>query len=294
MSYESARASGASAFVRCFKITRADAVVVGATDHDRDITFEGVVYRARAALDPTEMSAELGLAPDELDAQGALRSDDITEADLLAGFYDGAAVEVWDVSSEAPADRKLRRLMVLGEVERGPTGFRAEIYSRQKSLQRERGRVYTKLCDAELGDTRCGVDVSGPAFTGTGIVTAGGVLEITATGLTTYADNWFDGGVLTFTSGALAGEAREVRVSRGVTGATVVKLWRALTAAPAVSDAFSIRAGCSKDWDTCGGKFGNRARFRGFPFMIGQIAITVVAREGDPGNTGGSYFDGSG
>ena len=39
-------ASGITTLARCWALTRADGTVLGFTDHDRDIGFDGIVFKA--------------------------------------------------------------------------------------------------------------------------------------------------------------------------------------------------------------------------------------------------------
>ena len=47
----------------------------------------------------------------------------------------------------------------------------------------------------------------------------------------------------------------------------------------AIADAFSITAGCDKQFPTCKAKFANTANFRGFPYMPGNDAVISVATQ---------------
>jgi hypothetical protein len=46
-------ASGTTTLALCWKLTRRDGVVLGFTDHDRDIAFDGVVYEATTGFTAT-------------------------------------------------------------------------------------------------------------------------------------------------------------------------------------------------------------------------------------------------
>ena len=58
---------------------------------------------------------------------------------------------------------------------RGETAFRAELRGLAHRLNAEQGRVYQRLCDAVVGDGRCGIDLESATYKGSGTVT--GVLE---------------------------------------------------------------------------------------------------------------------
>src|SRR3954451_2990949 len=97
----------ATTLCHCWKLLRRDGAVLGFTDHDRDLAFAGTTFAAGTGLEAAEASAELGFAVGGGDVSGALVSVGITEADILAGRYDDAAVETWLVNWADPDERML-------------------------------------------------------------------------------------------------------------------------------------------------------------------------------------------
>ena len=119
------------------------------------------------------------------------------------------------------------------------------------------------------------------------VVAAISLRHLTAGGLAAFADGFFTRGLLTFTSGANAGRAQEVR--RHAAGApATIELWQPFAHAIAPGDTFDITAGCDKQFATCKARFGNGVNFRGFPHMPGNDFVTAVARRGNPANDGSS------
>jgi len=90
----------------------------------------------------------------------------VTEADILAGRYDGARVESWRVNWRLPEERALIRVDTIGEIVREDGAFRAELRSGQHAMNVAKGRFYQHVCDARLGDARCGVDLGAPGMAG--------------------------------------------------------------------------------------------------------------------------------
>ena len=176
----------------------------------------------------------------------------------------------------------------LGEVRRSGPAFTAEVRGLAHYLQQPKGRLFQYGCDADLGDARCTVDLDDPAFRGTGTVVAASSLRLfTASGLDSFAGDWFTRGLVTFTSGANAGRAQEVK--RHVAGSpATIELWQPMAHAIAPGDTFTVTAGCDKQFATCQAKFANAVNFRGFPHMPGNDFVTAVARPGDPANDGAS------
>lgn len=156
--------SGATTLATCWRITRSDAVVLGFTDHDLTLTFDGLDYAPAHGLDGSEAPQKLGPQVDTSEVLGVLNSEAITEADIDAGLYDGAEVETWRVNWRDVSQRALMRRGTIGEIVREDGAFRAELRSGQQSLNQVRGRIYSVYCDAVLGDGRCKVAHDHPNF----------------------------------------------------------------------------------------------------------------------------------
>lgn len=275
----------------CWKVSRTDGVVLGFTDHDRPISFGGTTYEAASGFAATEIASSLGLSVDNLDVEGALSSAAITEADIRAGRYDGAAIAVWRVNWAKPGQRLLMRSGVIGEVTRGELAFTAELRGLAHALDQTVGRTYQRTCDAVVGDHRCSVDLDAAAYRGSAAVTAVRDNRLVSTGgLDAYDDGWFRYGRLTWTSGANAGAAAEIRAHRRTADGAALTLWQRAPLPIAAGDAFTVTAGCDKTIGTCKAKFDNVPNFRGFPHMPGndRAFSYVVGQTGE--NDGGSFF----
>ena len=99
--------TGATHVARAWEVRRLDGVRMGFTDHDQDLRFDGLTFTADGGLAARAFATSTGLAVDNSEALGALRSDGITEADIAAGRFDGAEVKSWLVNWTNPADRSL-------------------------------------------------------------------------------------------------------------------------------------------------------------------------------------------
>lgn len=280
-------ASGATTLCRCWRLTRRDATVLGFTDHDEDLAFDNTLFRAGTGFEGTEIEARFGLAVTGTEIHGALSADGLSEADLAAGRYDDAKVELFLVNWADAEQRLLLRSGHLGEVRREGAAFAAEVRGLAARLNEERGRIFAATCDADLGDARCGVALDGPALCGEGSVLAvEGAGAIRVAGLDAFADDWFTRGRLAFSAGANAGLAVEVKSHRAEAGEVRLALWQQMPAPLAAGDAFAVTAGCDKRFETCRGKFANAVSFRGFPHLPGNDFVARYAVPGEPGHDG--------
>ena len=219
---------------------------------------------------------------------GALSADALSDADLAAGRYDAAAIEIHLVDWSEPSLHVLIAKGVLGEVRREGQAFVAELRSLADRLNEESGRRYTATCSADLGDSRCLIDLTSSTFRGNGMVTSlNGTSSFFASGLGAYADGWFTAGRLVWQSGANEGLAVEVK-RHVVAGGVTLDLWQAMPEPIAAGDTFVVTAGCDKRFGTCRDRFSNVVNFRGFPHIPGNDFVTRYAVSGEPGNNGGS------
>ena len=156
--------SGAASLCHVWRLKRADGTVMGFTDHDRDLTVDGVVCRAGSGWTVGAMETGLGAQAGTAAASGGLDADNLTEADIGAGLYDGAQVELWRVDWTLPTLKVRLWRGRIARLRREGEAFTAELEGPVAALERVVGRTYGRLCDAVLGDGRCGVDVA--AFPG--------------------------------------------------------------------------------------------------------------------------------
>src|SRR4051812_22204894 len=188
---------------------------MGFTDHDADLIVTGTLCHAGTGLTASEATARLGLQVDGSEIAGALAADALAESDLAAGRYDAASIEVHLVDWSEPSLNVLLAKGALGEVRREGAAFTAEFRSLAHRLNEESGRLYTATCSADLGDARCTVDLTNPAFHASGTVAAlAGASAFHAAGLDGFADGLLTAGKLTFTGGANAGFAVEIKTHR--------------------------------------------------------------------------------
>jgi uncharacterized phage protein (TIGR02218 family) len=278
---------GTTTLAWCWRIVRADGVVMGFTDHDRALTFDGTTFEAETGLIASEIRTGSDLAVDAQDAEGVLTSGRITETDIADGRWDAAAVEVWRVNWSNPAQRVLMRRGTIGEIRRGRMSFVAEVRSLAHVLGQTVGRTFQAGCDAALGDARCGVNLEAPTTKGNGAVTV--VLRdraFLAIGLSGFADGWFGFGTVEWTSGPNAGRRAEIITHERAGSDVILTLLEAPVRVLAAGQTFVARAGCDKRIGTCAAKFANGANFRGFPTIPGQDTVLRYAVR-DRANGGG-------
>jgi len=273
---------GATCLCRCWQVTRRDGVVFGFTDHDHNIVFEGVTFKAGTGLDAAAIQQSTGLSVDNTQAVGALSDFSVSEADILAGFYDGAEVLVYVVNWMDASQRALQFRGSLGEIKRGGGAFEAELRGLSEPLNQPQGRAYHKSCSAVLGDADCKFDLSAAGYVADLAVESFEDSRVFLfSGATGFDEGWFEDGMLRVQSGAAAGELAIVKLDRFRDGLRRVELWQELRRNIATGDTVRLTAGCNKRPETCRLKFQNFLNFRGFPYIPGDDwAISVPSGRG--------------
>lgn len=268
--------SGVTTLCHVWRVERRDGERFAFTDHDCPLAFGDLAASPLQGVSPGVIEKSVGLSVDSASIDGALSSEAISEEDLARGLWDGARVDIYRVDWAAPEERLHLFAGHVGEVKRGALAFEAELRGLQASLNVPVGRVFSRFCDADLGDVRCGVALEASAFRGEGVIA--GVLgshAFKAMGLDDFADQWFSRGRIAWSEGG----ASEIATHRAESGGAVIEL---LDATPlTVGASFIVYAGCDKRLETCRTKFANVVNFRGFPHMPGNDAIQTGPRSGD-------------
>jgi uncharacterized phage protein (TIGR02218 family) len=278
--------TAAGPFPHLVTITPQTGSVAYWTDHVSDLTYGGHTFTAAGTgtVPLIEMGRREEVAGTEIGAlEIVLKCGEAAQFNGMRlplsaanGAFDGATVLVQRVyRTDVTIDDYVMHLFK-GRV------AEAEPSSAQVVLQIESGLVALNIpvpklplqqgCANILYDTQCGLVKA--TYTVTATVTSGATTLSVPTNRT-EADDYFTLGVLTFTSGANDGISRAVR-SYDNTGGTFVPD-RALPAAPAVDDTFTVHPGCRRNLDDCINKFAadNTARYRGFPFIPSQDWVEV-------------------
>ena len=248
------------------KITRIDTVVKAYTTFDQNITIAGVTYNADGAFTPSALTSTSNLATDNLEITGILDSTDITDADIEAGLYDQARIDMYvcNWADLTQGTLQLRRGWI-GQMVRSGEHYVAELRGLHDLLQRPIGAYYTPECRYDLGDINCTINLT--SITVTGAVTALTSSTIFADTSRSDATGQFNYGKLTWTGGANNGAAMDVK--NWDLPSQTFTLWLPMPNPIQIGDTYNVYPGCDKRFATCQSKFSNAVNFGGFPYVPG-------------------------
>ncbi|SHH27682.1 DUF2163 domain-containing protein [Marivita hallyeonensis] len=270
-------AQGVTTVARCWEVRRSDGQRLGFTDHDLDLTFDDLVFRAETGMSAAALQQGTGLAVDNSEAVGALSDASVTETDIAAGRFDGAEVIAWLVNWADVSARKVLFRGSLGEITRTGNAYSAELRGLTEWLNRPVGRVFQHPCSAVLGDSACGVDLSDPALRAEATVVEntdrGGVVLLVTDA---FDAGWFQRGRLNVLDGDAEGLWASLK--RDVLfedGTRQVDFWEPFRAQLAIGTRVELVTGCDKRFETCRTKFDNLLNYQGFPDIPQEEWIMV-------------------
>lgn len=265
----------------CWDIARKDGTTLRFTSHNRKLTMSGNQYVPGGKVAGVARRMDNGAAEHDTSAMGAISSDKITTADLIAKKYNEAVVTLYHVDwrfCEATGPF-WNQVYTADAVTFNGDDWTAQLASGTRRLNSPTGDVVSRDCDAVFCDARCGLTLA--TFTTTGIVVLGmldgerrRIIRATSGSLGAFADDTFAQGDITFTSGANAGVKRVVKKSTGAT-----KDFELQTAFPndiAIGDVFSATVGCDGRASTCKNVFNNLVNFRGDELVGGMDQVLRI------------------
>lgn len=269
-----------------------DGTKIGITDHDKDVIYNlgsgAVTYDSGTGVLASDVSMSASLDADNYEVTGPI-NDTFTLTELLGGRFDNARASLFEVNWKSLGDGAAKFLIGnVREIRIEGGKFIFEVRSDVDRYNQTVGRVLANNCDADFGDARCGAT---PTVESETVVAVTDAMRFTVTNGGSHADDFFNLGIVTPTSGANDG-TRPVEIVNwedNGDGTASVELFTPLVAAPAIGDGFDIQNGCSKarksdtvGVPTCLG-YNNVINFRGFPEIPGsdQALRAAVPGEGD-------------
>lgn len=148
-----------------WKITRTDSLSLYFTDHDVDISYDDGggtnTYLAATGYNRTAVVNATGLNVDNLDIEGIIDSETITEEDLRAGKFDFADIEVRVVNWADLSDGDIKmRKGTLGEIVLTPQGvYKVELRGLTQRLSQNIVDPYQPDCRTDLGSSLCKIPI---------------------------------------------------------------------------------------------------------------------------------------
>ncbi len=253
-----------------WRISRRDGVTLGFTTHDRDIWLDGLLHRAAPGMLPSAIRRTASLEPDSADVEGALSHDAIASADLAAGRYDGARIQIGVLDWETLESAILYH-GEMGAVSEEASSFSAELASSKVNLEADPVPRTSPTCRAQFCGPVC--NLPSGRFTVEMIVLTVDYPANTVHFLGTPDTSLYLNGQIRWIDGPQAGTTMQIA------SVTANGFIPDAALAPGLASGMRalLREGCDHTVTTCGTRFGNAANFDGEPFLPGN---DLLARYG--------------
>lgn len=258
---------------RCYliRITTKQNIVYGFTNHDRELTVDGVVYTPTPGLvhlntyysDSAEVSA----------TKFRMAYVDIDEDTVRSGALDNAEYIVYRVAWDDLAAGKYEHDRgTLSSNRWDETDMVHEAQSFERDLLKKLGSQHTLSCPHKFGDqhnrTKPGAcTLNAVVFTHNSSVVSIEAQRMKMTIASTGEGNQeFSNGILTWTSGNNAGTSVPIK-NHKVDGSETVEFAIPTFLVITIGDTFTVTSGCDKSFEECKAKFNNAINFGGDPFI---------------------------
>ena len=255
--------------VCAYIVSPIDASVIGITSFSSNLTsvpgYVGVTFRATTGVTPSKSEHPSDLSPTNMEADFFLMALGLTEADVLAGKWSNAPVTVFVTNYEA---LNMGQMIIakghLSEFRQMGQMITTEVRGFNQALLHQIGKVTKPECDADYGDSRCGLDLSALGYIKTGTLTGVTSQTVFTDSGRSEAANYFTNGKFRFTSGSNSGYEFEVDNWNSSTKTWTLK--RPAPYTPQVGDTYSSTKGCRKGFEAhCVAENSNGINFRAFP-----------------------------
>ena len=152
---------GTTTLATCWRVTRLDGAVYAFTSCVDDLLIDGIIHQSTLGFTPSAIAGSSDLSVGNLDVIGPLNVVTISDSDVKSGLWDGADVFVFEVNYlDLTMGKRILASGRLGALGTGKLQFNAEQRGIEQKLQQPIGRVVAATCDADLGDTRCGINLT--------------------------------------------------------------------------------------------------------------------------------------
>lgn len=255
-----------------YTIALADGTILRWTSADTDLVSGGNTFSSKGALvKRTGTRCVRGLEVDTLTL--TLMAGETTQILGIAlplaahnGAFDFATVKLERAFMPTPGDTSPGTLVMfdgnVAAVDPTPTDAKLTVKSELEKLNIPMPRnLFMPKCNHALYGAGCGVSKATYQVAGT---VGAGATSTTIPSALAQATDYFQLGVIVFTSGPAAGSRRAVKAFSGGTFTLDIPL----PAVPAAGNTFTVIPGCDHSTGAQGcAKFSNLNRFRGFPFV---------------------------
>ncbi|MCJ8191782.1 DUF2163 domain-containing protein [Sphingomicrobium aestuariivivum] len=249
----------------CWCVERSDGAGLGLTGHDAMLVHDGRRFEPGGAILPHRVRRSNTKGAGSEDVGGAVSNAALSRADLSAGRWDGACVELFTLDWASPSGKLTLVQGAMGAVECVGQEFEANLSTTFAKLEAPAGPQTSPLCRAALGDRKCRVNLAGRKVAA--VVVDAQDVEVTVDrgqleGFAFGQLRWLDGPNRGLRS-AILSAADDRLVLRELPAVS-----------PVAGERVELVEGCDKTFATCSSRFSNAVNFRGEPHLPGADILS--------------------
>jgi hypothetical protein len=217
-----------------YKVTYNDPIlgnqIIGITTTDQDVVLAGVTYRAGLGVNPSSISSEVNTIPASTEVDGFFSIDGVLEADILAGKWDNASVEIMIYNWASPADGVVTLFKGrIASVRIEGRKYLFELTDLIDLLSLNVGELTSPACRADLFDAKCKVKSNPPTWASSTAYTLNPAYDANAGSVvkpSSQSRRWFR----CTTAGTSGGSEPSWNLTVGATTADGSAVWTAINA----------------------------------------------------------------
>lgn len=261
-----------STIVICWYLKLKNGKELGFTNHDTDIEVDGMIYNS--GIDTSAISTSSTMKVDNLDIEGSLTTELISEKDILDGLYDESEIRIFAIDYLDPNQNRIYlRRGYLGEIKMNKEHFIAEIRGMMQYFTTKLGRHYSPQCSAMFCDSRCKMNAKAYTFSDMIVsqvlnnsnFSSDSILKLNLP--SNYGIKMIEYGKIKFTSGLNTNIEMEIKAAQGASLTLVLPMPYEIK----LQDSFILYTGCDKSFSMCCNVFDNAINFRGMPHVPSSI-----------------------
>lgn len=259
---------------RLLEIKKTDNTSIYLTDGVVDIMFEGDLYLSSPGFDASSVQTELGSTEQGLNVKLFCNDTSVIFSDIFNGKINNTITTLSIVDYMNLDYGQL--ILFKGKntnwkmTEKGSLSI--EIGSQLKSSSYISTQIYSPICRADFGDSKCKFPIETLAKTITISSLTSSNQKFNSATVTEVLSYWTLG-TLQWLTGNNTGIAHEIMGSTPTGG---LSLFLPPPSAVMIGDTAKIWPGCDKSLKMCFERYANNANFRGEPYMALELSIPAT------------------
>lgn len=249
-------------FVKCYKFTLNNNTILGFTDYSKNIIYDNIEYKSNSLFENKNInSSDLPIINQNI-IYGCI-DEDFTENDIKSGKFLNSKFEIFLINYEHPNNGIINLFTgYIKSISIYDNVFIATVCNIIEHINKQITETYSEFCRCKFCDSKCSLNKDN--YKENGIVNKvinNKNFTTNSEKILSKADNYYNDGIIEFTSGNNKGEKNEIKFFNE--GNFILKY--EMPTNIEINDTFIVYKNCDKSFYTCSNIFNNAINFRGEP-----------------------------